>query len=70
MLTRSVDRYPHFLAPIGARGTVTEVKDWQIAATFDRELNGAGEWDNSILWDSDTDTLQDFEGDIVRTYLD
>ncbi len=69
MLTRTVDRYPHFLAPIGARGTVTEVKDWQIAATFDRTLEGAGEWDNSILWDADSDNLSDFESDITRVHI-
>lgn len=69
MLARSVDRFPHFLAPVGARGTVTRVKDWQITATFDHDLKGAGEWDNSIIWDADSETLGDFEADIVRTYL-
>lgn len=51
-LTRPVDRYPHFLAPTGAKGVVADVGDRQIvlAVTMDEPLKGAEEWENQIHW--------------------
>jgi hypothetical protein len=52
-LRRSVDRFPHFVAQVGATGTVTEATDSLIALRLDESLPGAEEWDNEVCWTSD-----------------
>lgn len=49
-LKRDVDRYPHFVAPEGAEGTVTKNWDDLIAVKLDEDLDGADEWDNEVQW--------------------
>lgn len=56
-LTRPVERFPHFIAPEGATGTVTEASAALILVHMDDTLAGAEEWDNQIAWsvpDGDT----------------
>jgi len=54
-LTRNVERFPHFIAPKGATGTVTDVTDGNISVLMDDHLAGAEEWDNEIVWSADFD---------------
>lgn len=49
-LTRAVDRYPHFIAPKGAVGTLTVSGPSVVAVKLDEHLDGAGEWDNEVRW--------------------
>lgn len=49
-LTQDVERYPHFVAPQGAKGTVTKSRDDLVAVQLDEPLNGAEEWDNEVQW--------------------
>lgn len=59
-LARPVDRFPHFVAPEGATGTVTEVSDTLVLVRMDETLQGAEEWDNHVAWsvaDGDTPGL-------------
>lgn len=49
-LRRDVDRYPHFVAPQGAEGTVTKNGDDFLAVKLDEPLDGAEEWDNEVQW--------------------
>lgn len=49
-LKRDVDRYPDFVAPEGAEGTVTKNWDDLIAVKLDEDLDGAEEWDNEVQW--------------------
>jgi hypothetical protein len=52
-LTRDTDRYPHFLAPAGATGTVAEVDAECVWVHMDDFLPGAEEWGNRIQWHRD-----------------
>jgi len=52
-LRRNVDRFPHFVAQGGARGTVTEATDSLITLRMDEALPGAEEWDNEVCWTPD-----------------
>lgn len=47
-----VDRYPHFIAPAGATGTVVDHGDSQmvLAVRLDEYLPGAEEWENEVQW--------------------
>lgn len=49
-LTRDVERYPHFIAPEGARGTVVHVSPEQFSVRMDEPIEGAEEWDNEVCW--------------------
>jgi hypothetical protein len=59
-LARPVDRFPHFLAPTGASGTVTHSDEHTICLHMDEYLAGAEKWDNEIVWSADED--QDANG--------
>jgi hypothetical protein len=50
-LREEVNRYPHFIAPKGATGTITEATTDSVAITMDERLEGAEEWANAIVWD-------------------
>lgn len=54
-LTGAVERYPHFLAPVGATGTVVEACPDVISLHMDEYLPGAESWDNEIVWTIDDD---------------
>lgn len=73
-LTVDVDRYPHFVAPKGATGTVknpsrrgglpVHVGDPNIfAVCLDETLAGAEDWNNEVHWwlDNGDDPTADFE---------
>lgn len=46
-----VDRYPHFIVPAGALGTVVDVGDAQIfAVKMDEQVPGAEDWENECHW--------------------
>jgi len=51
-LVVDVDRYPHFIAPRGATGTVVDHGDPQIvlAVRLDEPVAGAEDWDNEVHW--------------------
>lgn len=50
-LRRDVERYPHFIAPAGATGTVVDIGDDTIfAVRMDERIPGAGTWDNEVHW--------------------
>jgi hypothetical protein len=68
-LTRDVDRYPHFIAPNGATGTVVDHGDPSIvlAVRLDDRLAGAEDWDNEVHWlDADVELGNDPLDDIVE----
>jgi hypothetical protein len=54
-LSRAVERFPHFLAPVGAAGTVVDVGEHVISLHMDEYLPGAEAWDNEIVWTEDDD---------------
>lgn len=58
-LTRNVDRYPHFIAPEGAEGTITSVDEYNICLRMDDHLPGAEEWDNEVCWSRENDPETD-----------
>lgn len=50
-LTHDVERYPHFVAPAGAVGTVVDHGDPNLyAVRLDELLEGAEEWANEVHW--------------------
>ncbi|MDI3258386.1 MAG: hypothetical protein QJR02_01495 [Sinobacteraceae bacterium] len=51
-LIRPVDRYPHFLAPAGLCGTVTELSEDAIAVKLDagHGLEDLAAWDDCVIW--------------------
>lgn len=63
VLAKVVERFPHFLAEKGLRGTVNEITDDLISVRMDEEIGGAGEWDNCIVWEGD-DVLSQFRSDV------
>jgi hypothetical protein len=65
-LRHDVWRYPHFIAPMGATGTVVGHEDsqpWTVAVRMDEHLDGAEDWDNEVHWypTNGDDPLQDVE---------
>lgn len=52
VLIMEVDRYPYFIAPRMATGTVTEVSNRHITAKMDQLIEGAETWGNCIVWAS------------------
>lgn len=67
-LTRDVERYPHFVAPEGAEGTITKSQVDLVAVRLDERLDGAEEWDNEIQWfdgmAENTDFREVFQQDV------
>jgi hypothetical protein len=62
ILKNDVERYPHFIAPKGATGTVVDVGDPQVfAVRMDDLVEGAEEWDNEVHWMNDDDPTLDLE---------
>lgn len=63
-LARNVDRYPHFIAPTGATGTITQADGHGIALKLDEHLPGAETWDNEVVWAEEQ--VADFAVDCER----
>jgi hypothetical protein len=54
-LTEPVERFPHFTAPDGGAGTVTDASPDVVCMHMDDYLPGAETWDNEIVWTIDND---------------
>lgn len=53
-LTQDVDRYPHFIAPAGAIGTVVfSDDDGYLSIHMDETIPGAEEWGNEVQFLAD-----------------
>lgn len=44
------DRFPFFLVPPGAKGTVTEVSDNVVCIKMDEHIDGCEGWDNEVIY--------------------
>jgi hypothetical protein len=53
--TQSVDRFPHFIVPRGATGTVTSEDLGVIWIRVDQQIRGAEPWENEVSWDESAD---------------
>lgn len=67
-LRHAVDRFPHFVAPVNATGTIVAVDSHAIAGKMDSHIAGAEEWDNCVVWDRLSDAPEEsalalFRGD-------
>jgi hypothetical protein len=49
-LIDEVDRFPHFIASKGAKGTVEFTEADTICISMDDHIDGCEEWDNEIVW--------------------
>lgn len=49
-LQHDVERYPHFIAPEGALGTVTDIDPDFFVVRLDERVEGAEDWDNEVHW--------------------
>ena len=49
-LTCNVERYPHFIAQAGRRGTVIEATEEVFSVRMDDYLPGAEDWQNEVHW--------------------
>jgi hypothetical protein len=49
-LIHDEDRYPHFIAPKGATGTVVDPHGMNLAVRMDETVPGAEDWDNEVHW--------------------
>jgi hypothetical protein len=50
VLVADVERYPHFVAAGGSKGTVADVSEGSVSLRLDDLLPGAVEWDNEVVW--------------------
>lgn len=70
-LDRDVERFPHFTAPAGMTGTVTDITDNNISVRMDEHLPGAETWDNEIVWhDVDDASASSFYEDTTPIIAD
>lgn len=51
-LTQPVERFPHFIAPAGATGTIASSDEYVIGLRLDDPPAGSEEWDGEVLWSS------------------
>ena len=49
-LTANVDRYPHFIAEEGSRGTVACDDNDMYSVRMDLTIEGCEEWHNEVCW--------------------
>ncbi len=63
-LMRDVERFPHFIARKGARGTIVSFDKHGASARMDDKLESCEEWGNCILWECNDETFDDFSDDI------
>src|SRR5262245_33755058 len=66
-LTNDIDRYPHFIAPKGATGTVTEAHPDLYSVKLDELLPGAEEWDNEVCWYPTNSDSDNPNADLIAT---
>jgi hypothetical protein len=59
-LIRPVDRFPDFVARMGATGTVLAVEG-DLWAQMDEPIDGAETWDHQIYWNSVDEFLADVD---------
>jgi hypothetical protein len=64
VLIADVERYPHFVAARGSKGTVADVSGGNVSLRLDDPLAGAEEWDNEIVWGDGVG--RDFWEDVER----
>lgn len=50
IVKQEIDRYPHFLVPVGLRGTIVQWEPLTIGVKLDNHIVGAEEWDNVVYW--------------------
>lgn len=50
VLRHELWRYPHFIVPEGATGTITHSDEELVALRMDEVIPGAEEWDNEVHW--------------------
>lgn len=58
-VVEQIDRFPHFVVPVGTTGKVIEKHDDQIFVEMDVDIPGAGPWDNIVHF-SNEDGDNDF----------
>jgi hypothetical protein len=63
----NIDRYPHFMVPKGATGTVIDRTDgrfWFFVVKLDQPLSGCEEWDHEIYYNEGdgSSMVQDWHG--------
>jgi hypothetical protein len=47
------ERYPHFIVPAGAYGTVVDTTDGVVSVRMDDRIEGAESWENELYFDED-----------------
>jgi len=69
-LKQDVERYPHFIAKKGMKGTVIRNDDDEIAVKLDEKLIGSEEWDNCVVWyKQDFNTGGDFSEEVSNDLM-
>lgn len=49
-LSQEVERYPHFLIPVGATGKVKTLRHDLVEVKMDEPVDGMQEWDGCLQW--------------------
>lgn len=63
---REIDRYPNFVVPKGAKGTIVEYDPSEIIRVqLDNHLDGAEEWRNEVHWYENADNIEEFHLDVA-----
>jgi len=69
-LKRDVERFPHFIAKKGMKGTVILNDNDTIAVKLDEKLIGCEEWDNCIEWyKQDFNTGREFDEEVFNDLM-
>jgi uncharacterized protein with PIN domain len=69
-LKQDVERYPHFIAKKGMKGTVIRNDDDEIAVKLDEKLIGSEEWENCVVWyKQDFNTGRDFSEEVSNDLM-
>jgi hypothetical protein len=65
-LAAPVERFSDFTAEAGARGRIEELdaESFLVSVKMDEEIEGAGEWDNCVVWSGES--YYDFPFDVRR----
>jgi hypothetical protein len=64
-LRQDVERFPHFIAKAGLKGTVHFANDdGTVCVRMDERLPGAEEWQNEVQWGPDGDALGRADDDV------
>ena len=69
ILAREIERFPHFAAPAGLRGTIVQASESSIGAMMDNTIVGCEEWNNTIYWyQAGNDNFDGFEQDVKYVF--